>query len=243
MDCYLWFPNNRPCWWARTYGSGVAHRIREVPAITGVCSGAAAISSCVGRIHVPKYCAKSQRVGSRNASCHYAANRAQWLVDLPDGVRAEWLHLLPHPEAGADLANELPKIIAAEKVAEKPNACSTEEMNQPETEELKEWDSIGRYFGGKRTWHDAIAVYSSLYDHVLRYQMERDCRAHKGRPLVWMAQCFYELGNMPLSKRHLRLTLVEDALTKNGNVDPTKTGSYFRLAWWLVSRTWISRGM
>ena len=56
-------------------------------------------------------------------------------------------------------------------------------------------------------------------------------RIHKGMPLVWIAECYLNLANIPLSKRYMMLTLIEDAISSSGDVDPVQTGSYFRLAW------------
>ncbi len=56
-------------------------------------------------------------------------------------------------------------------------------------------------------------------------------RIHKGMPLVWISDCYLEMGFRSLAKRYLMLTLCEDVLTSKGDVDPDKTGSYFRLVW------------
>jgi hypothetical protein len=50
-------------------------------------------------------------------------------------------------------------------------------------------------------------------------------------PLVWMSDCYAQLGFSVYAKRYLMLTLVEDALREHGTVTPETTGTYFRLVW------------
>lgn len=119
----------------------------------------------------------------------------------------------------AVLAKELPSSLPARKVAEHG------------TDERRVWELIGLFYRAYQRWFDAIAIYSSMYCHFLGYQLETETRVHKGMPLVWLADCYSALGFGSLSKRYLMLTLLEDAITTGGDVDPVKTGSYFRLAW------------
>ena len=142
----------------------------------------------------------------------------EWLVDLKRLADPAWVLLLENPGGAAILADELPKALLAEKVA------------QDGTDQRRVWEWIGLYYRASQRWHDAIAIYMSMYAHFLRYQIAAKTRVHKGMPLVWIADCFVAVANIPVSKRYLMLTLVEDAITMNGDVDPLKTGSYFRLA-------------
>jgi hypothetical protein len=50
-------------------------------------------------------------------------------------------------------------------------------------------------------------------------------------PLVWISDCFQQLGFPVHAKLYLMLTLCEDALRENGLVSPDTTGIYFRLVW------------
>src|SRR5262249_43399716 len=60
---------------------------------------------------------------------------------------------------------------------------------------------------------------------------EKSGRVHKGMPLVWMSDCFRQLGFPVHAKRYLMLTLCEDAQQANGIIRPETTGVYFRLVW------------
>lgn len=143
----------------------------------------------------------------------------KWLTDLKQLADPAWVLLLDNPGGAAILAEELPKALCAERVA------------QDGTNERRVWEFIGLYHRAKQQWYDAIAIYSSMYAHFLRHQACTGDRVHKGMPLVWIADCYASVHNIPLSKRYLMLTLIEDAITMGGTVDPLKTGSYFRLVW------------
>ncbi len=142
----------------------------------------------------------------------------KWLIELKGLAKQEWFDLLSNPDGGAILSNLLPKELLPDKVSVRGS------------DEYKVWELIGLYFRSQQRWHDAIAIYSAMYYHFIKYQLDSSNRVHKGMPLVWIADCYLYLGNLSLSKRYLMLTLIEDAITMSGNVDPVKTGSYFRLA-------------
>lgn len=142
------------------------------------------------------------------------------LLDLAKQLEKEhWLELLEDRDGASTLAVELPKSLAAEKVAM---------YGSPERQI---WELFGAHYMRRRRWYDALAMYSSMYEHFLQHQLEAGERIHKGMPLVWIADCYLAIANIPLSKRFLMLTLIEDAISGKGKIDPTPTGSYFRLAW------------
>jgi hypothetical protein len=147
------------------------------------------------------------------------ASQPQWLTDLKHLADPAWVLLLDNPGGAVFLAQELSAALPAARVAEDG------------TDERRVWEWIGLYYRASQRWYDAIAIYSSMYSHFLRHQLQGNPRIHKGMPLVWIADCYSSVGNIPLSKRCLMLTLIEDAVTTAGVVDPAKTGSYFRLAW------------
>jgi hypothetical protein len=143
----------------------------------------------------------------------------EWLQELRQLADPRWMELLENPGGAAVLINELPSTLSAERVAEYG------------TDERRVWELIGLFYRAQQRWYDAIAIYSSMYDHFLDLQASSGVRVHKGMPLLWLADCYFFLGFATLSKRYLMLTLVEDAITMKGDVDPIRTGSYFRLAW------------
>ena len=149
----------------------------------------------------------------------YPPAEPEWLPELRQLAKPGWMDALESPEGGAFLTEALANTLPADKVA----AYGTPERRLCEL--------VGLFLRARQRWHDARAVYSSMYRVLLNEQARTNLRIHKGMPLVWIADCYLALGNLPLSKRHLMLTLIEDAITMLGKVDPAETGSYFRLAW------------
>jgi hypothetical protein len=146
----------------------------------------------------------------------------RWLSDLEkklNKIDPEWFLRMKEPEGGVYLSERLPKVFEATKVGDYG------------TYEREIWDKVGAFFRASQRFHDAIAIYSSMYSHLLMGQLANNQRIHKGAPLVWLADSYANLGNNYLSKKYLMLTLIEDAITYEGKLDTIKTGSYFRLAW------------
>jgi len=143
----------------------------------------------------------------------------EWFQELRKKADPRWLELLGNPGGAALLIKELPSSLPPERVAEHG------------TDERKVWEYIGLFYRSQQRWYDAIAIYSSMYYHFLGLQETTGNRVHKGMPLVWLADCYLSLGLKTLSSRYLMLTLVEDAITLKGKIDPIETGSYVRLAW------------
>jgi hypothetical protein len=141
------------------------------------------------------------------------------LGELIEKFNPNWSALLNNPGGAAVLRNELPSTLPSEKVAE------------DRTDERQVWDLIGQFYMKYHRWYDAIAIYLSMYYHLLNLQALSRAWVPKGLPLVWVADCYSSLGFATLSKRYLMLTLIEDAIHMKGKIDPIQTGSYFRLAW------------
>lgn len=96
--------------------------------------------------------------------------------------------------------------------------------------EQRAWEVVGLLHLNTGRVHEALAIFSRLYQHMLSAQTTGG-RIHKGMPLVWIAECFARLRFAVHAKRYLMLTLCEDALREKGAVSPENTGVYFRLVW------------
>jgi len=88
------------------------------------------------------------------------------------------------------------------------------------------WHLCGLYFFNLGRFHEALAVFSAVYDDMLRYQQVSGKGVHKGIPLVRMSECHEKLGPSLLSKRYLMLTACEDAIRDRGKINPETTGLY-----------------
>jgi hypothetical protein len=124
---------------------------------------------------------------------------------------------LKQPDSAALLLDQLPRRWQPHEVAS-------------EGKPQRAWELSGLYYLRSNRCHEALAVFWRLYQHMLAAQAEA-ARVHKGMPLVWISDCFGQLGFAAHAKRYLMLTLCEDALHEKGQVSPDKTGAYFRLVW------------
>ena len=93
------------------------------------------------------------------------------------------------------------------------------------------WEWIGLYYKLQNRFHESLAIFNALYQHMLLYQQEVGQQIHKGMPLVWMSDCHSGLGHLVHAKRYLMLTLCEDAIRDKGKID-FQAGPYFRLVWY-----------
>jgi len=93
------------------------------------------------------------------------------------------------------------------------------------------WELSAQYLLYRSRAHEALAVFWALYERILQDQVKTKNRSHKGAPLVFISDCFLQLGFPVHAKRYLMLALCEDALQEKGEIDPQKHGVYFRLVW------------
>jgi hypothetical protein len=96
--------------------------------------------------------------------------------------------------------------------------------------EQRAWEQVGNFYRGQGRLYEAIAVYGALYNHMLLSQVESGKRCHKGMPVVWMSDCYRNLGCPLISLRFLMLALIEDAIVNKGEI-PSGWGVYFRAVW------------
>ncbi len=133
---------------------------------------------------------------------------------VPKRLRA----LLEQQDGAAKLVRRLPRSIS-------PREAATSADLQ------RRWELCGLYYLNRGRFHEAIAVFHGLYDHLLAYQDENRKQTHKGMPLLWLSHCHGRLGHPVTEKRFLTLTACEDAIRGRGTVNLPETGVYFRLVW------------
>lgn len=118
---------------------------------------------------------------------------------------------------------------AARLIDELPRRFTPDEIRDIGPKQ-RSWELTGLVHLGTGRFHEALAIFWSLYQHMLAAQ-ENGHAVHKGMPLVWISDCFLQLGYPVHAKRYLLLTLCEDAIRGHGTIPPDSTGSYFRLVW------------
>jgi hypothetical protein len=120
---------------------------------------------------------------------------------------------------------------AAQLIFELPRGIRPQDVAVP-SDLQRAWELCGLYFYNRQRWHEALPLFQALYEHMLKYQEEEEIPAHKGMPLVWMSDCFSNLGCPVLAKRYLMLTTCEDAIRDHGGIPAETTGLYFRMVWY-----------
>lgn len=138
--------------------------------------------------------------------------------ELQAKVPPALLQLLERRDGAAQLISELPRTIGPQDVAVPSDL-------------QRAWELCGLYFYNHRRWHEALPIFQSLYEHMLKHQEQTGAYVHKGMPLVWISDCFGQLGCPVLAKRYLMLTTREDAIRDKGEIPAETTGLYFRMVW------------
>ena len=139
---------------------------------------------------------------------------------IPDELMA----ILSQRDGAAKIVRILPQRYSVEEVA------NTTLIEGP-TSAHNIWETCGYFYLVYGRFYEAIAVFQSLYNHLLDYQQSTKARAHKGSPLVFLSDCHARLDHPVVARRYLMLGLCEDAIKERGLVEPEKTGVYFRAVW------------
>jgi hypothetical protein len=142
-------------------------------------------------------------------------NEIQKIIEELNTLDGELIPLMAQRDAAARLTELLPRKFS-------PSDVTT-------ANGLRVWELSGLYFLFSGRVHEALGVFWGLYERMLDAQSSTN-RVHKGVPLVWISECYHQLGFPVHAKRYLMLTLCEDAIYGKGSVS-TDTGVYFRLVW------------
>ncbi len=141
-----------------------------------------------------------------------------FMDELKRKLPCKLLPLLNQRDGAARLLEKLPDTFPPEIIATTPN-------------EQRAWELTGLYYFQKKRFHEALPIFAALYYHMLAAKNKNSEHIHKGMPLVWMSDCYLNMGFPVHAKRNLMLTLSEDAIRERGEVSPDTTGIYFRLVW------------
>ena len=128
-------------------------------------------------------------------------------------------------DGGYRLAMELPTRYTPPEVAFAKEGDERKESRQ------RGWEIIGVWFMSQNRLYDALAVFQSLYCHMLLHEHDEHQRTHKGMPLIYMSECFRLLRHPVHSKRYLMYTLCEDAVQYGREKRAKGSGVYFRAVW------------
>ena len=139
------------------------------------------------------------------------------LDQLKEYLPKRLLEILDRPGDGSSLiVTELPAIYSPESVSPK--------AGEPKTLEQRLWQLLGINYLNLGRYHVAVTIFQLLYSHMLVAQDRMGTRVHKGMPLIHLSDCYRFLNFISLSKRYLMLTLVEDVLSQEGDLDLKNAG-------------------
>src|SRR5262245_39929464 len=68
-------------------------------------------------------------------------------------------------------------------------------------EDARTWELVGLWYLNRGRLHEALAVFSALYQQMTAAQTTT--RLHKGMPLCWVSDCYAALGFPVYAKRFL----------------------------------------
>jgi hypothetical protein len=171
------------------------------------------IDPCGKRSSLNALCLR-RRAGRRRSR---GLNTMPTIQEELSALDPEISQLASQRDSTAHLLDQLPLRFAPAQVAEPGPSQRT-------------WELAGLVHLAAERYHEALAIFRGLYQQMLAAQ-EQGQRVHKGMPLVWISDCFLQLGCPVHAKRYLLLTLCEDAIQEQGVIAPDSTGSYFRLVW------------
>jgi hypothetical protein len=134
-------------------------------------------------------------------------------------VRAELVSLATQDSGGYTLAKELARRYKPTEIYTARDGSQTPQ---------KIWETIGWIFLHQDRLYEAIAVFDSIYNHLLLCQSAENRWIYKAVPLVWISEAFFRLGYTIHSKRYLMYTLCEDAAEHGPGKRTEGSGVYFR---------------
>jgi hypothetical protein len=149
---------------------------------------------------------------------------------LPDLLRE--LSQKISSESYQELLALLIKRDGAYKLPNTLKATFSFENSASQPDELRAWEIVGLVYRNGPRYYEAINVFEALYDQLLSRQQSIKEWRHKGLPLIYISDCYKEMGCPVLAKRYFMLALIDDAIRGEGVISAEETGVYFRAVRW-----------
>jgi len=94
------------------------------------------------------------------------------------------------------------------------------------------WEHYAKYFESKNRFIESKIILENLYNELTISQIKNKKYVHKGMPLVWLRDICARHQQPWSAQRYMLLTIIEDSIATSGDINPNKTGSYFRAVWY-----------
>jgi len=122
---------------------------------------------------------------------------------------------------------------SAEKFVQSLPECFSADMIATDPKAHDCWEKVGNFHKNQGRFHDALSIYHALYNQLLTAQEKNKKWLNKATPLIWISDCYLQLGFSVLGKRYLILAHCEDSIARQGYVPASGEGAvYFRWVWW-----------
>jgi hypothetical protein len=99
-----------------------------------------------------------------------------------------------------------------------------------DAENWNAWEAVGLYYITEGRHYEALSVFATCYEQLLQAQVRGTFRIHKGKPLIWMSDCYWHMNWLVHAKRHLMLAFCEDILNDDAIVINHR-GAFYRGLW------------
>ena len=92
------------------------------------------------------------------------------------------------------------------------------------------WEAVGLYYITEGRHYEALSIFATCYEQLLQAQAQGSFRIHKGKPLIWMSDCYWHMNWLVHAKRYFMLAFCEDLLNDASTII-THRGAFYRGIW------------
>ena len=131
----------------------------------------------------------------------------------------------------SELAKILPERDSLPAALQRLVTITPEELLVEEAFERRRlWQDSGLYYMQVGRLREAIGLFSRLHEKICELAVAKEDWLPRGMPLVWVSDCYRQLGCPHLAFRYLLLSGVSDAVRDQGRLNPN-AGFYWRAHW------------
>jgi hypothetical protein len=120
--------------------------------------------------------------------------------------------------------------IVQELVSKFPVPSTSAQESAWDANAWQAWEAVGLYYIIEERHYEALSIFATCYDHLSKAQLDGHFRLHKGKPLIWMSDCYWHMNWLVHAKRYLMLAFCEDMVTDAGLIIRNR-GAFYRGLW------------
>jgi hypothetical protein len=108
--------------------------------------------------------------------------------------------------------------VVAELLERFPVPVQAEEGATWDSDNWNAWEAVGLYYITEGRHYEALSIFATCYEQLLSAQHQGSFRIHKGKPLIWISDCYWHMNWLVHAKRYLMLAFCEDLLNDHGTI-------------------------